>query len=454
LADPDKIDVGMKIKIPSGPVHVPPPTGEILHKHVVKQGDSLWKLAKAWNVPLKAVIDANPHLKNPNVLLTGDVVYIPNLSAQGGQGEPHTGGMTKEQLTAPMPQPAEAGPEVMQPPVMPQQQAVPEEPMEWTPLEGITETAEEVPQPLVLEQQETQFPFAQFHMPATEAAVPGYMQPPVMPDMMQMPGFKPDCPPEQAQTHAEHKTYFPTQPQMPHFPSAHGYGWSYESIQVEASSSMPPEGTGAYGNWMQPMTMPAMGDKYPGIPDSAAHCPGYGVPTPYMEQPGFMMPPMPQADVQGAYAQPQTGDVQGQGISAQDQPFDGMPDAYAQPFAHIHGMYGHMPMFGGPCHPCQQGYAPSLYGIPYAMPAAAYPEAYSPHAAWMKKEDCGCGGQLRTGDIGTGEELPEETETKAEIRKAKSAEPKTRVSTRSKPAKRKVTVQRRVKKESSPWIRA
>jgi len=166
------------------------------------------------------------------------------------------------------------------------------------------------------------------------------------------------------------------------------------------------------------------------------------------------MPPMPQADVQGAYAQPQTGDVQGQGISAQDQPFDGMTDAYAQPFAQIHGMYGQPPMYGAPCHPCQQGYAPSLYGIPYAMPTAAFPEAYSPHAAWMKKEDCGCGGQVRTGDIGIEGERPEETETRAETRNAKSDEPKARISTRSKPVKRKVAAQRRVKKESAPWIRA
>jgi hypothetical protein len=351
-----------------------------------------------------------------------------------------------------MPQPAEAGPEVMQSPVMPQQTA-PEEPMEWTQLEGITETAEEVPQPLVLEQQETEFPFAQFQMPATEAAVPGYMQPPVAPDMMQMPDFKPDCPPEQAQTFAAPQTFFPTQPQMAHYPSAHGYSWSYESVQVESSSAMPPEGTGAYANWMQPMTMPAMSDKYPGIPDSAALCPGFGTPAAYAGQPGFMMPPMPQ-DVQGAYAQPPIGDVQGQDATAQDQPSDGMPGAYAQPFAQTHGIYGQPPMFGAPCHPCQQGYAPSLYGIPYAMPTMAFPEAYSPHAAWMKKEDCGCGGQVRTGDIGTGEEQPEETETKAETRNTKSAEPKARTSTRSKPAKRKVTAQRRVKKESAPWIRA
>nr|WP_281378706.1 LysM peptidoglycan-binding domain-containing protein [Paenibacillus phyllosphaerae] len=48
-----------------------------MHQHVVKQGDTLWKLSKAWGVPLSDMIKANPQLKNPNVLLTGEVVNVP-----------------------------------------------------------------------------------------------------------------------------------------------------------------------------------------------------------------------------------------------------------------------------------------------------------------------------------------------------------------------------------------
>jgi morphogenetic protein associated with SpoVID len=86
ISNPDVIEVGMKVKIPSNPhggangwndAH----TGDgIMHQHVVKQGDTLWKLSKAWGVPLNDLIKANPQLKNPNVLLTGDIVNIPKTN--------------------------------------------------------------------------------------------------------------------------------------------------------------------------------------------------------------------------------------------------------------------------------------------------------------------------------------------------------------------------------------
>lgn len=85
IADPDKIEVGEKVKIPLANKPIPAPPSDYVHKHVVVQGDTLWKLSKKWNIPLKAIIDANPHIKNPSVLMTGDIVYIPNLTA----GDPH-----------------------------------------------------------------------------------------------------------------------------------------------------------------------------------------------------------------------------------------------------------------------------------------------------------------------------------------------------------------------------
>ncbi|WP_168121629.1 LysM peptidoglycan-binding domain-containing protein [Paenibacillus sp. HB172176] len=98
ITDPNVIDVGMKIKIPSKDTGLAS-MGEmdIMHQHVVMQGDSLWKLSKAWGVPLATMIAANPQLKNPNVLLTGEVVNIPTANSvvpasTGKTGAAGTGG--------------------------------------------------------------------------------------------------------------------------------------------------------------------------------------------------------------------------------------------------------------------------------------------------------------------------------------------------------------------------
>jgi morphogenetic protein associated with SpoVID len=53
IQEPDKIDVGMKVKIPAHPLPVEPPASEYAHKHIVKQGDSLWKLEKVGRFPFK-----------------------------------------------------------------------------------------------------------------------------------------------------------------------------------------------------------------------------------------------------------------------------------------------------------------------------------------------------------------------------------------------------------------
>ncbi|CAM3084813.1 LysM peptidoglycan-binding domain-containing protein [Paenibacillus sediminis] len=78
ISNPDQLSIGMKVKIPSEAVAVANHYS-IIHKHVVKQGDTLWKLSKAWGVSLKDMINANPQLKNPNALLDGEVVNIPNV---------------------------------------------------------------------------------------------------------------------------------------------------------------------------------------------------------------------------------------------------------------------------------------------------------------------------------------------------------------------------------------
>lgn len=123
LVDPNKLDIGAKIKIPTEPIPVPDGAAPVIHKHTVKQGDSLWKLSKAWGVSLKEMIDANPQLKNPNALLVGEVVNIPSAGMytgaiggpQAGMGSGAGGEKTvvgsqmytgpKEKMTAPKPVP-------------------------------------------------------------------------------------------------------------------------------------------------------------------------------------------------------------------------------------------------------------------------------------------------------------------------------------------------------------
>ena len=41
IAQPDHLDIGMKVKIPSKPKPVDPPASDYVYKHVVEQGEQL-----------------------------------------------------------------------------------------------------------------------------------------------------------------------------------------------------------------------------------------------------------------------------------------------------------------------------------------------------------------------------------------------------------------------------
>lgn len=100
IANPNELSIGMKVKIPSGPASAHP--GEvIMHQHTVVQGDTLWKLSKAWGVSLHDMIAANPQLKNPNALMVGEIVYIPAGPAGKKQEVPETGGAGHEMGSTP-----------------------------------------------------------------------------------------------------------------------------------------------------------------------------------------------------------------------------------------------------------------------------------------------------------------------------------------------------------------
>ncbi|BCG60487.1 LysM peptidoglycan-binding domain-containing protein [Paenibacillus sp. URB8-2] len=137
IANPEVLAIGDKVKIPSVPVPVPD-GGELFHKHTVMQGDTLWKLSKAWGIQLKDIIQANPQLKNPDVLKIGDIVNIPKKGAAPlvhqpehavmgvsdktvPGGKAYTGPIEKAKETAPIaPVPVEPAPAPVNPmPVIP-----------------------------------------------------------------------------------------------------------------------------------------------------------------------------------------------------------------------------------------------------------------------------------------------------------------------------------------------
>lgn len=188
IADPNQIDIGMKVKIPSAPKPVDPPASDFIYKHVVQQGDSLWKLGKAWDVPLQAMIKANAHLKNPNILMTGDIVYVPKMqhghTHSNQHGVHHTHHNTSKLSTEPFaPEPiAQTMPptDAYQQPIIasPQQPVVEAPPLstgETVPaVPQITQQAPVFPAPVMEDHELNQpygqavHPFQQFHITATE----------------------------------------------------------------------------------------------------------------------------------------------------------------------------------------------------------------------------------------------------------------------------------------------
>lgn len=50
---------------------------ETARTYTVRKGDTLWGIAKRFNVALAALIAANPQIKNPNLIYPGDRVKLP-----------------------------------------------------------------------------------------------------------------------------------------------------------------------------------------------------------------------------------------------------------------------------------------------------------------------------------------------------------------------------------------
>ena len=79
IQDPDKIWAGNILKIPVFPVTLPmpkPDSDDSTVKYVVQEGDTLWKIAKRFNVPLADIINLN-RLCDPDCIYPEQVIIIP-----------------------------------------------------------------------------------------------------------------------------------------------------------------------------------------------------------------------------------------------------------------------------------------------------------------------------------------------------------------------------------------
>ena len=81
IADPDKIWAGDVIKIPVYASTMPMPIPEIhdddrMIKYIVQEGDTLWKIAKRFNVKLADIINLN-RLTDPDCIYPDQVIIIP-----------------------------------------------------------------------------------------------------------------------------------------------------------------------------------------------------------------------------------------------------------------------------------------------------------------------------------------------------------------------------------------
>lgn len=449
IADPDHLDVGLKVKIPFAHKTAPIPPAAYAHKHIVVQGDTLWKLSKAWNIPLKDIIDANPHIKNPSILMTGDVVYIPS-PASGPNPPMHIHGDPKG-TAAKLPEiqdlnvlPSEAvKPEPQPKPEKAEPQPVnlpPNLPPNVSPLPNLEPMAEAEPAELKPEKTEKpeKEPAPEFELKAAEPNVPLAPPTPVIDKELQAEkaeeaekaekAKKSLCPPlpqmEWPQLEANQPPFF--QYHVPAVevaaPFAAGYPpvyppFAWQDTQLPHIPGMPPVYPAHFPDFSD---MPAKAAKADCGCGGAAATPeaGYGLPyaLPQFELPyaaagaagagnaPFAMP-MPQAFEPYAAAFPsklQAGENMQPPAATNALPHMQQPFMFPQL---DYGYPGHQMIYPGyfaPCYPLPGAAADPFptYATPYANPymmTGVEPFA-APHAPGMKEGDDGGKGRNESGE--------------------------------------------------------
>lgn len=58
--------------------------------HIVKKGDTMWKISQQYNVPFAEILKLNKHFKNPAMIYPNDKVIIPQTSTNNGESQPQT----------------------------------------------------------------------------------------------------------------------------------------------------------------------------------------------------------------------------------------------------------------------------------------------------------------------------------------------------------------------------
>ncbi len=117
LTNPNVLHIGDRINLPITDVAAPTPQithtapiGGAAWQYVVKQGDSMWKIAHQVGIPLDQLLMANPQIIDPNKIMPGQIVNVPGI--QPSYGAPYSPPkavpynkqswtMPKESLTAP-----------------------------------------------------------------------------------------------------------------------------------------------------------------------------------------------------------------------------------------------------------------------------------------------------------------------------------------------------------------
>jgi spore coat assembly protein SafA len=74
ISDPNRIFPGQVICIPLAPGPAPCPGGV---SYTVRTGDTMYRIAQRYGVSLTALINANPQISNPNLIYPGQVICIP-----------------------------------------------------------------------------------------------------------------------------------------------------------------------------------------------------------------------------------------------------------------------------------------------------------------------------------------------------------------------------------------